>query len=326
MIGNNKNWHIAADGTPRRCYARYCCPFGGINDHFATFEEAQKYADEINEKRASAIDSLEGVSWHSKPNTFPSHKKTNFDYDNVWDKAFKDTDRESVKKVKAQIESEIADMDKRIDFWKEHQNEEYKTHRLEKHLSKSFYELGSYIKALKAKNVLDTAYAGLDSYYYDTIKKGYIAKYNKNMNPYLEKHYLKNKTFFNRLLRKYKYYVEIEPIFTTENVDLKRYDNKDIKSVNMLIKEANTGKLIERRNMTDEECKKLGCVRPNSNMIEQIFFHGDEIKNSTYHELRNIAQSNYNDIKNEEKEEKFLELRRESYKKILKEIKDNYNI
>ena len=43
-------YHVKKDGTPGICKARLVhCPLGSENKHFSTIEDAQEYADKINE-------------------------------------------------------------------------------------------------------------------------------------------------------------------------------------------------------------------------------------------------------------------------------------
>ena len=49
------NYHIAKNGTPAICKAQPGkCPLGNQTEHFDTVEEAQIYADELNQKYRDA--------------------------------------------------------------------------------------------------------------------------------------------------------------------------------------------------------------------------------------------------------------------------------
>lgn len=48
------SYHIKKDGTPDICRAKPGnCPLGGDENHFPTIEEAQIYADKLNEERTN---------------------------------------------------------------------------------------------------------------------------------------------------------------------------------------------------------------------------------------------------------------------------------
>ena len=48
-------YHIAKNGTPAICTAQPGkCPLGNQDEHFDTVEEAQIYADELNQKYRDA--------------------------------------------------------------------------------------------------------------------------------------------------------------------------------------------------------------------------------------------------------------------------------
>lgn len=42
-------YHIKRDGSPGECHALFKCPLGNRDLHFKTIEEAQDFADLINE-------------------------------------------------------------------------------------------------------------------------------------------------------------------------------------------------------------------------------------------------------------------------------------
>ena len=44
-------YHIKKDGTPGICNASINCPLGSENEHFNSFEDAQKYVDKLNEEQ-----------------------------------------------------------------------------------------------------------------------------------------------------------------------------------------------------------------------------------------------------------------------------------
>jgi len=48
-MASNKKYHIGRDGTPKVCTAKGECKLGG--EHFNNIEAAQKYADELNQKK-----------------------------------------------------------------------------------------------------------------------------------------------------------------------------------------------------------------------------------------------------------------------------------
>jgi hypothetical protein len=49
------SYHIAKNGTPAICKAQPCkCPLGNQDEHFDTVEEAQIYADQLNQKYRDA--------------------------------------------------------------------------------------------------------------------------------------------------------------------------------------------------------------------------------------------------------------------------------
>ena len=45
-----KKYHVKKDGTPGVCHALFRCPLGDESQHFSTLEEAQEYADKMNEE------------------------------------------------------------------------------------------------------------------------------------------------------------------------------------------------------------------------------------------------------------------------------------
>lgn len=48
-------YHITSNGSPGLCKATNNCPLGGEHEHFNTIEDAQKYADNINEKENKSV-------------------------------------------------------------------------------------------------------------------------------------------------------------------------------------------------------------------------------------------------------------------------------
>ena len=57
-------YHIKRDGTPGECHALFKCPLGNRDLHFKTIEEAQDFADLINE--AGGTDKIRGVIYAGK--------------------------------------------------------------------------------------------------------------------------------------------------------------------------------------------------------------------------------------------------------------------
>lgn len=54
-----KKYHVKKDGTPGVCHALFKCPLGDESQHFSTLEEAQEYADKINEELSVKSNSVE---------------------------------------------------------------------------------------------------------------------------------------------------------------------------------------------------------------------------------------------------------------------------
>lgn len=54
-----KKYHVKKDGTPGVCHALFKCPLGDESQHFSTLEEAQEYADKINEELSVKRNSVE---------------------------------------------------------------------------------------------------------------------------------------------------------------------------------------------------------------------------------------------------------------------------
>ena len=46
-----EKYHIGRNGAPSRCTAEVNCPLGDESEHFSSIEEAQEYADSINEEQ-----------------------------------------------------------------------------------------------------------------------------------------------------------------------------------------------------------------------------------------------------------------------------------
>ena len=49
-------YHVKKDGTPGVCHAQEGnCPLGDSSQHFSSKEEAQDYADKVNENNANNV-------------------------------------------------------------------------------------------------------------------------------------------------------------------------------------------------------------------------------------------------------------------------------
>lgn len=57
-------YHIKRDGSPGECHALFKCPLGNRDLHFKTIEEAQDFADLINE--AGGTDKIRAVIYAGK--------------------------------------------------------------------------------------------------------------------------------------------------------------------------------------------------------------------------------------------------------------------
>lgn len=319
MIGK---YHIGLKGVPTPCKAKKFCPFGGTHEHFNTKEEALLHADEINERRINSIDLKEGEPWQM------NQKK--IDYEKFKKRVISEQPKSEVERIKSHILEELKYFDERIEEFKSIEDNLIKW----KNYYQGIIDDGPLYWKKNFKNNPND-YPGTDPEIYELLKVSYFQKpYDKK----LEEYYTKNKSIFN-IFRKNKYYCEYENVFSND-VDLSKIDNLDVIGTNMIIKEENTNKIIDRINLTDEECKDLGIIRPNSNFLFDISISKYEGKykdpRRDYNsiglthihkkELENLAEKKLVELEYEERDYQFLCDRKNNYLKLLKDIKKDYDI
>ena len=319
MIGK---YHIGLKGVPTPCKAKKFCPFGGTHEHFNTKEEALQHADEINERRINSIDLKEGEPWQM------NQKK--IDYDKFKKRVVEGQPLFEIERIKSHIQEELNYFDERIKEFKDIEEDLIKW----KNNYQGIIDDGPLYWKRQFRNNLEN-YPGTDPEIYELLKVSYFQKpYDKN----LEENYTKNKSIFN-LFRKNKYYCEYENVFSND-VDLTKLENNDVIGTNMIIKEENTNRIIERINLSDEECKDLGIIRPNTNFLIDLGIskyegkYKDEKRNYNSiglnhiqkKELENLAEKKLVELEYEERDFQFLCERKKNYLKLLEDIKTEFGI
>jgi len=235
-----------------------------------------------------------------------------------------------IERIKSHIQEELNYFDERIKEFKDIEEDLIKW----KNNYQGIIDDGPLYWERQFRNNLEN-YPGTDPEIYELLKVSYFQKpYDKN----LEENYTKNKSIFN-LFRKNKYYCEYENVFSND-VDLTKLENNDVIGTNMIIKEENTNRIIERINLSDEECKDLGIIRPNTNFLIDLGIskyegkYKDEKRNYNSiglnhiqkKELENLAEKKLVELEYEERDFQFLCERKKNYLKLLEDIKTEFGI
>lgn len=312
-------YHIGLNGTPSPCHAKYFCPFGSESEHFPTKEEALIYSDTINEKRNNAIDIREGQPWFVN---------TNQDYERLKKRTIDNQPNVELERVKSHIQEELKYFDERLNEFEAHKSECVKW--LQRY--EDYQKRGASYWA-KGESTGDYLYADpnepVDPEVYKYLRDNAIVKPAEEN--YLKTHYGLFTRNIKRRLRGLKPvdYGGIENVFD-DNVDLSKISNPDVIATNILLKEVGTNKVVDRINLSKEECVKMGVPAPGDNLLTSLSqihvdsegkkWHRNVRLKVSYSEQELFFKNKLREVQGEWKDYEFLQKRKVNYLRLINDI------
>lgn len=300
-------YHINESGLVSKCSAKYCCPFGGENDHFSNKEEAERHADIINEKRANAIDLIDGKLYGIavKGISYLKLKKRTIDNQPL----------SEVERIENLVKKELEDLYNRKKNINVEELKKWAKYYDELYDGKMWYLRYEY----QRQKIIDPE---IYHYLVTNIKQRTFVDFSfKDSDTRLDDNYTLRKKTLRKWLGKPKLAVSYKTVFDDSVIiENGTTDKPDVLATQISVYEEKTGNVIYKENLSKEEADRLGVLAPGDRLLDRLNWKYRPDKN-----LTPVAGKNPIYLSTEAQEELFEDIVAKKRRK-LKIEKDSYDI